>query len=196
MNPECFTEGFRVGQRSVRLLQPLLPGSIEEAQSAFEICPRPSGFIHRRSLGQFDAQHLECLTQATVRELARARYPTDLVSGGSCEIDSRRRAHDRTHLMRPRRLRSFEGAFIRDNVIIRADILEPDGWGAWKLVEVKNSGSVKSYQLADVASQSWVLAGNNICSVFRNHTPRQAARRVCLRNSAHALCRRGCDDKN
>ena len=63
---------------------------------------------------------------------------------------------------------------MRDNVIIRADILEPDGWGGWKLAEVKNSGSVKNYMLGDVASQSWVLSGNNIClsSVIIRHVQR------------------------
>jgi hypothetical protein len=68
----------------------------------------------------------------------------------------------------------FEGAFIRDDVVIRADILEPDGCGAWKLAEVKNTGRIKPYQLADAAIQSWVLAGNNISlsSVIIRHVQR------------------------
>lgn len=147
--------------------------------AAFEICPRRFWLqIHRRSLGQFDAQTLRMFDAGhMVGELARARYPNGiLVSEGPREIDAAlARTTELIHA--PVKAPIFEGAFIRDNVIIRADILEPDGWGAWKLVEVKNSGSVKSYQLADVASQSWVLAGNNIClsSAIIRHVKRPVA---------------------
>ena len=133
--------------------------------AAYEICPRRLWLqIHRPSLSQFDADTIRVFAAGhMVGELARTRYPDGvLVAQDHREIDA---ALARTaELVQARVQRPiFEGAFMRDSVIIRADILEPDGWGGWKLAEVKNSGSVKNYQLRDVASQSWVLSGNNIC---------------------------------
>jgi hypothetical protein len=144
--------------------------------AAYEICPRRFWLqIHRPSLRQFDAQTLRIFDAGhLVGELARARYPSGvLVSEGPREIDAAlARTAELIHAPVQRPI--FEGAFMRDNVIIRADILEPDSWGAWKLAEIKNSSSVKNYQLADVASQSWVLTGNNIClsSVIIRHVQR------------------------
>ena len=144
--------------------------------AAYEICPRRLWLqIHRPSLGQFDADTLRVFAAGhMVGELARARYPHGiLVSEGPREIDvALARTAELLHAPVQRPI--FEGAFMRDNVIIRADILEPDGWGGWKLAEVKNSGSVKSYQLRDVASQSWVMSGNNVClsSVIIRHVQR------------------------
>jgi hypothetical protein len=109
-----------------------------------------------------------------VGELARARYQQGvLVAEGHTEVDAAlARTADLIQAPVPRPI--FEGAFIRDDVVIRADILEPDGCGAWKLAEVKNTRRVKPYQIADAAIQSWVLAGNNISlsSVVIRHVKR------------------------
>jgi hypothetical protein len=52
----------------------------------------------------------------------------------------------------------FEAAFLHDQVLVRVDLLLPAD-GAWRLVEVKSSASVKVYQLSDIATQAWVAAG-------------------------------------
>jgi hypothetical protein len=56
----------------------------------------------------------------------------------------------------------FEPAFVHQGVVVRVDILEPQPGGTWRLIEVKNSSAVRPYQLDDVASQAWVLAGNGV----------------------------------
>lgn len=53
----------------------------------------------------------------------------------------------------------YEAAFLYDGVRIRVDILERTKDGAWNLVEVKSSTSVKDVYYPDVAVQYYVLAG-------------------------------------
>ena len=144
--------------------------------TAYEICPRRFWLqIHRPSLARHDPNTLRIFAAGhMVGELARARYPQGvLVAEGHTEIDAAL-ARTADLVQAPMARPIFEGAFIRDDVVIRADILEPDGCGAWKLAEVKNTGRVKFYQLADAAIQSWVLAGNNISlsSVVIRHVQR------------------------
>jgi hypothetical protein len=52
----------------------------------------------------------------------------------------------------------FEAAFLFDDVLVRTDLLLPEGNG-WRLAEVKNSSSVKNYQLSDLATQVWAAKG-------------------------------------
>ncbi len=52
----------------------------------------------------------------------------------------------------------FEATFSHDGVLVRVDILEPDGSGGWRVAEVKSSTGVKDYHLGDLATQVWVLA--------------------------------------
>jgi len=56
----------------------------------------------------------------------------------------------------------FEGAFERDGLLVRADVLEPVRSGAWALHEVKSTTSVKDYHHADVAVQRWVLQASGL----------------------------------
>ncbi|MGW8301127.1 MAG: DUF2779 domain-containing protein [Desulfobacterales bacterium] len=53
----------------------------------------------------------------------------------------------------------YEAAFVYDGVRIRVDILERLDDGAWNLVEVKSSTSVKEVYYPDVAVQFYVLEG-------------------------------------
>jgi hypothetical protein len=144
--------------------------------TAYEICPRRFWLqIHRPALARHEPDTLRIFAAGhMVGELARARYPQGiLVAEGHTEVDAAlARTADLIQAPVPHPI--FEGAFIRDDVVIRADILEPDGCGAWKLAEVKNTGRIKPYQLADAAIQSWVLAGNNISlsSVIIRHVQR------------------------
>jgi len=50
----------------------------------------------------------------------------------------------------------FEGAFLHDNVLIRADLILPNK-NAYDLVEVKSSTSVKDTHFEDAAVQTWVI---------------------------------------
>ena len=53
----------------------------------------------------------------------------------------------------------YEATFAYDDVLIRADILERAGDGAWNLIEVKSGIGVKDYHVHDVAIQHYVLSG-------------------------------------
>jgi hypothetical protein len=153
--------------------------------AAFEHCPRRLWLqVYRHELARFDASTLRLFEAGhLVGELARLQFNEGtLVSEGHREVAA---ALTRTfQLVRaPNQMPIFEAAFQRSGVIIRADILEPDGWGGWRLIEVKNSASVKPYQLLDVATQAWALRGNPICvsSVIIRHLERP------LRNPADAV---------
>jgi len=69
----------------------------------------------------------------------------------------------------------FEGAFLQDDVRIRADILERLDDGRWNLIEVKSSTSLKDYYLQDVAAQCYVLkdAGLQIAAAGVMHLNNQ-----------------------
>ena len=55
----------------------------------------------------------------------------------------------------------FEAAFDHDGVLIRADVLIPEG-RKFRLWEVKAASSVKDYYLDDCAVQAWVLRANGL----------------------------------
>ena len=50
----------------------------------------------------------------------------------------------------------FEATLEHDGVLVRIDILEPDGEGGWHLAEVKSTTKPKDYHLGDLATQLWV----------------------------------------
>jgi hypothetical protein len=52
----------------------------------------------------------------------------------------------------------FEATFAHDGVLVRIDIMEPDGHGGWHVAEVKSSTAVKGYHIGDLATQLWVMA--------------------------------------
>ena len=68
----------------------------------------------------------------------------------------------------------FEGTFEYDDILIRADVLIPDG-NSWRLVEVKASTSVKDHYVLDCAIQEWVLrnAGIPVKSIALAHINNQ-----------------------
>jgi hypothetical protein len=144
--------------------------------AAFEHCPRRLWLqVHRRELAQYDPSTLALFAAGhQLGELARARYSNGiLVHEDHRKIDA---AIGRTAGLLAAREQTpiFEAAFQRSGVIVRADIIEPDGGGGWRLIEVKNSASVKPYQLLDAATQAWVLRGNRVCvsSVIIRHVQR------------------------
>ena len=68
----------------------------------------------------------------------------------------------------------FEATFRHENVLVRVDVLIPDGDG-WRVVEVKASTSVKKYHVLDCAIQDWVLrnCGINVTSIALAHINNQ-----------------------
>ena len=55
----------------------------------------------------------------------------------------------------------FEATFQHEGVLVRVDVLMPDGVG-WRMIEVKASTSVKDYHVLDCAIQDWVLRNSGI----------------------------------
>ncbi|WP_065846257.1 DUF2779 domain-containing protein [Sphingobium sp. Ndbn-10] len=65
----------------------------------------------------------------------------------------------------------FEATFQHDGVLVRVDILEPNGLGGWHMAEVKSSTKPKDYHANDLATQVWVAreAGVSIDSAAIRH---------------------------
>ncbi|MGB5510545.1 MAG: DUF2779 domain-containing protein [Woeseiaceae bacterium] len=55
----------------------------------------------------------------------------------------------------------FEATFRCENVLVRVDVLLPDGEG-WRAIEVKASTSVKDYHVLDCAIQDWVMRNSGL----------------------------------
>ena len=70
----------------------------------------------------------------------------------------------------------FEATFRHENVLVRVDVMIPDGDGdGWRVVEVKASTSVKDSHVLDCAIQDWVLrnSGINVTSISLAHINNQ-----------------------
>jgi hypothetical protein len=76
----------------------------------------------------------------------------------------------------------YEAAFEHRGAACRVDILVPVDEGAWDLVEVKSTTSVKDEHLDDVAFQAWVLegAGIGLRRIFLAHLDNRYVRRGAL----------------
>lgn len=55
----------------------------------------------------------------------------------------------------------FEATFARDGVLVRVDLMLPDGNG-WHVAEVKNTTRMKDYHRGDLATQLWVMRGSDV----------------------------------
>lgn len=65
----------------------------------------------------------------------------------------------------------FEATLEHDGVLVRIDVLEPDGAGGWHMAEVKSSTKAKNYHVGDLATQLWVArnAGVPVTSAAIRH---------------------------
>lgn len=65
----------------------------------------------------------------------------------------------------------FEATLEYDGVLVRIDVLEPDGADGWHMAEVKRSTKAKDYHVGDLATQLWVArnAGVPISSAAVRH---------------------------
>lgn len=128
--------------------------------AAFEHCPRRLWLqIHRREASRFDAQTLARFQFGhDVGRQARLAVPGGIMVDAEPDIQA---ALDKTaELMKRGPIQPiFEATFQHEDVLVRVDILEPDQHGGWQAIEVKASTRVKAYQLADLATQIWVMQG-------------------------------------
>lgn len=140
--------------------------------TAFEQCPKRLWLsVHRRDLaeqdegaeGRFATGHEVGAVACTLLpdgvmveaepDLAAALATTRaLLDGG----------HDRP---------IFEATLEHDGVLVRIDVLEPDGAGGWHMAEVKSSTKAKDYHVGDLATQLWVArnAGVRVTSAAIRH---------------------------
>ena len=140
------------------------PGPVRLSKTsiaAFEQCPKKLWFkLHQPHLARFSATTLRLFASGhLVGELARREYHNGILVEqdhhnllGAVAVT--RRLIERAH---PQPV--FEAAFYHANVVVRADILLPDGGGRWHLVEVKNSGRVRPAYISDLTTQAWVIEG-------------------------------------
>lgn len=128
--------------------------------AAFEHCPRRLWLqIHRREAARFDADTLARFQFGhDVGKKATSLVPDGVMVHAEPDMQA---ALDRAaELIRRGPVQPiFEATFQYQDVLVRVDILEPDGRGAWRAIEVKASSRVKSYQLADLSTQIWVMRG-------------------------------------
>ena len=129
---------------------------------------------HHPELGEVSAQ-TEALfaTGHDVGAIAQRQYGTD----DSVEIafDFRTMEAETRRLIRDgARFPIFEGTFRHENILVRVDVLMPDG-DDWRIIEVKASTSVKEHHVLDCAIQDWVLrnAGIKVNSISLAHINNQ-----------------------
>ena len=103
-----------------------------------------------------------------VGEVARGLYPDGIRIDDEDLKDALESTREalKQHPDRP----VFEATFQHEGVLVRADLLLPAQNG-YRMVEVKSSASVKSYQVDDCAIQAWVLkqAGIQLDSIELAH---------------------------
>lgn len=131
--------------------------------AAFEHCPKRLWLqIHLRDAARFDADTLARFKVGhEVGAHAQRLIPDGVLVETGIDMQA---ALDRTASLvaqAPQRP-IFEATFQREDVLVRVDILEPDGQGGWRAVEVKATTRVKPYHLADISTQVWVMLGSGI----------------------------------
>jgi hypothetical protein len=103
----------------------------------------------------FDAGH-------EVGELATQLYPDGILIDTPYYQHKQAVQSTRKAMQDPDVKAIYEAAFIYGGVRIRVDVLERSEDGAWNLVEVKSSTSVKEVYYPDVAVQYYVLEGSGL----------------------------------
>lgn len=118
-------------------------------------CPRRLWLhVHCPELEEYDSGSAARFAHGDqIGAIARALHPGGVLIAGE---DLRQALAETAGLLAqpPRPL--FEATFEHQGVLVRADLLLPDGAGQWHLTEVKSSTRVKPHHPADVAIQAWV----------------------------------------
>lgn len=140
--------------------------------SAFEQCPKRLWLsVHRPELAQFDegaklrftaGHEIGAAACALVPDGVMVEADPDLAAAVTRTRELLEAGHDAP---------IFEATFQHDGVLVRVDILEPDGAGGWRIAEVKSSTKAKDYHLGDLATQVWTVrkAGLAISSAAIRH---------------------------
>lgn len=137
-------------------MAPGRPGLSKSQIAAFEQCAR------RLWLGvhQPDAASADDGAQARyavgheVGAVARALAPDGVLVEAEADLGAALEA-TRAHLASGTHP-VFEATVEHDGVLIRIDVLEPMGNGAWRVAEVKSSTSARPHHRTDLATQVWV----------------------------------------
>lgn len=112
--------------------------------------------IHRPELAETSSETEQAFAAGhAVGNVARGLFPGGILIGHDDELSQALRE---TREARTGERPIYEATFEHDGVLIRADILLPNGSGH-RLVEVKASTKVKEHYLADCAIQAWVAEG-------------------------------------
>jgi hypothetical protein len=123
----------------------------------FEQCPRRLWLsVHRPQLGkQNDGANASFASGHEVDAIARSLLPYGIMI--KAELDLSAALEATLALLRSDRDQPiFAAALQHDGVLVKIDILEPNGSGGWRLVKVKNSTKSKGHYLGDIATQLWV----------------------------------------
>jgi hypothetical protein len=129
-------------------------------------CPKMLHFkVHHPELEETDAATLAAFdTGNRIGELARETYGTpDSVLLGYAYYQMREAGEETERLLSGgHRAPLFEATLQHEGVLVRVDVLVPEGEDGWRLVEVKASTRVKPEHLQDCAIQAWVCRGQGL----------------------------------
>lgn len=131
--------------------------------TSFEQCPKRLWLqVHRREEGKVDSGvELRFAAGHEVGALACSFHPEGIMI--EAEPDMAAAIVRTTKLLESAdNVPLFEATFVHEGVLVRVDVMEPDGQGAWHVAEVKSSTSRKDYHLADLATQLWVMQENGV----------------------------------
>lgn len=138
---------------------------------SFLQCPKRLHLaLHRPDLAEEDEGAARRMAAGHgVGEIARSLHPGGVLIGHDNDLGAAL-AETAEKVKASPRVPLFEATFEHEGVLIRADLMLPQGRG-WRMVEVKSSASVKDYHLQDCAIQTWVArhAGIRVHSVAVAH---------------------------
>lgn len=138
---------------------------------AFLQCPKRLHLaLHRPDLAEEDEGAARRMAAGHgVGEIARRLHPAGVLIGHDDDLGAAL-AETAERVKASPRMPLFEATFEDEGVLVRADLMLPQGRG-WRMVEVKSSASVKDYHLKDCAVQTWVArhAGIRVHSVAVAH---------------------------
>lgn len=148
----------RRGARMARGKQPNRPrrrGLSKSRVMAYRQCPKRLWLAtYRADLADMSGAATPIADGNAVGEVARRLHP-----GGQliqAENSNEQLALTTQALAARPKIPLYEATFSFERTLVRADLMFPRR-GGYRLVEVKASGSVKDYQLDDVAIQTWVI---------------------------------------
>lgn len=127
--------------------------------TAFEQCPKRLWLsVHRPELAERDAgAETRIATGHEVGAIACSLLPAGVMVQAEPDL-SAALATTQTLLISGHDQPIFEATLEHDGVLVRIDVLEPNGDGAWRMAEVKSSTKPKDYHLGDLATQLWVAS--------------------------------------